>query len=738
MVRTTIVAAVISTCGLAATSFAAPLEGSGALDQDRAPGRRAIDARSIRLRAATIETGARRTLAESLGARRARAPRLVQLAGPMTAGRRAALERAGVRVGGYLGADAFLVTTTDATPESVAGLEFVRWADTVRPAWKLAPDLGRRSFATPERVALREGGRVLAHVTLVDGAEAAPVEAFLAGLDGAAVRASADEGGRMVLEVTLPEDQAGALAALDEVLFIEPAPEATLRNATVRWIVQTNVQNDTPVYANGITGEGQIVGVLDSKLDANHCSFYDPDDPIGPTHRKILAYNTTQSLQTHGTHVSGIVAGDNGDNSDTRGVAYGAKIVFDDIPSLSDSSSGTLLLPRFEQHRDQGARVHTNSWGDDGSTAYTGWCRAIDTFMWENEDNLVVFAETNQSTIRTPENAKNLLAVAATRDTPSQEQKGFGGVGPTTDGRRKPDIMAPGRPVMSAAAGQSCNVTSLSGTSMAAPGVAGTALLARQYFTDGFYPSGVAAGEDAFTPSAALLKATLLNSARDVTGISFGGDAYPNFSEGWGRVTLDDALYFPGDSRELLVFDVWNADGLSTGEDTAQSIAVESSGEQLRITMTFTDAPGALLASSPAVNDLDLEVTSPSGEVYRGNVFDAANGVSITGGSWDPINNVEQVHIDSPEVGEWSVRVIGRAVNVGSQGYAIAATGDFSDGLLTCIGDIDGDGVVGGADLGDLLGVWNQTRNAPFDLTGDSLIDGEDLGALLGAWGACP
>ena len=739
MVRTTVVVALISICGLAAPTIAAPpLHGPGLEEQDDAPGRRDVAAQSIRLRAATIDTSTRRSLADSLRSHSRRAPRLAQLDGPMTPERRAALEAAGVRVRGYIGDGAFLVDASEATPERVAGLDFVRWADAVRPAWKIAPDLDRRAFNSPERIALRDEGRVLAHVTLADGADAGPVEALLDGIDGGAIRARAVESGRTKMEVVLPEDGAGALAELDEVLFIEPAPEASLRNATVRWIVQTNIQNDTPVYANGITGEGQIVAVIDSKLDVNHCSFYDfSGAPIGPTHRKILAYNTVQGFATHGTHVSGIVAGDNGDNSDTRGVAYGAKIVFDDIPSLSDSSSGTLLLPLFEQHRDQGARVHTNSWGDDNSTSYTGWCRAIDTFMWENEDNLVVFAETNLSTIRTPENAKNLLAVAATYDTPSQHLKGFGGVGPTADGRRKPDIMAPGRPVMSAAAGQGCNVTSLSGTSMAAPGVSGTALLARQYYTDGFYPSGVASGDDGFTPSAALLKATLLNSGQNMTGVTYGGDAYPNYSEGWGRVSLDESLYFPGDTRELVVLDVWNADGLATGQNAEQTIAVESSGEQLRVTMSFTDAPAELFASSAAVNDIDLEVVSPSGVAYRGNVFDTANGVSITGGSWDAINNVEQVHIDSPEVGEWTVRIIGRGVNVGTQGYALVATGDFADATSPCVGDINGDSVIDGADLGHLLGSWNQVRSAPFDLNGDGFIDGEDLGVLLGAWGPC-
>jgi hypothetical protein len=52
-----------------------------------------------------------------------------------------------------------------------------------------------------------------------------------------------------------------------------------------------------------------------------------------------------------------------------------------------------------------------------------------------------------------------------------------------------------------------------------------------------------------------------------------------------------------------------------------------------------------------------------------------------------------------------------------------------------CPADLNLDGVVGGADLGFLLGAWNGPDG---DLNGDGTTSGADLGALLGAWGACP
>ncbi len=54
-----------------------------------------------------------------------------------------------------------------------------------------------------------------------------------------------------------------------------------------------------------------------------------------------------------------------------------------------------------------------------------------------------------------------------------------------------------------------------------------------------------------------------------------------------------------------------------------------------------------------------------------------------------------------------------------------------------CTGDLDGSGVIDGADLGGLLGNWGPA-GGPGDLDGDGIVGGADLGVMLGNWGACP
>jgi subtilisin-like proprotein convertase family protein len=210
---------------------------------------------------------------------------------------------------------------------------------------------------------------------------------------------------------------------------------------------------------------------------------------------------------------------------------------------------------------------------------------------------------------------------------------------------------------------------------MASPSTTAAAALVRQYFVEGYYPSGTKTPSDAVTPSGALMRATLVNSAVDMTGVT----EYPSDREGWGRVLLERVLYFDGDVRRLaLLADRRNVDGFTTGQEETFSLQVSSSSEPLRITLAFTEPPAALFANPATINDLDLEVMDPNGVVYLGNVFDTSAGVSITGGSPDPRNNLEQVHLPSPPAGAWQVTVRGMAVNQDSQGFALVASGDVA------------------------------------------------------------
>ncbi|GAB4553379.1 MAG: hypothetical protein Tsb0013_15840 [Phycisphaerales bacterium] len=600
---------------------------------------------------------------------------VIQLDGPMTPQRRAALLDAGLPTLGYLPTNAFIVRAKDADAQRLAELDFVVWASAYEDAWKVSPELGMRTHATPERQRLAQRGQTVVNISLFRDADA---NASLKVINGALANAFHHKTERLgddtVFTFTIDTVDADVLATLPVIQFIEEAPEVTLRNATTTWIAQSNILNQTPVHDRGIFGEGQIVGISDGRVDTGHCAFSDTV-AIGPSHRKIEAYNTSLGADSHGTHVAGTVAGDNGSPGDLRGIAYKARFVFDTTPSFSDSGMYNMC----ETHHLQGARVHTNSWGNDGTTSYDGLTRGIDRFSYDYEDSLVLFAVTNTSTLRNPENAKNVLAVGASQDAPNQGSHCTAGVGPTSDGRRKPEIYLPGCGTISASSNTTCGTRSLTGTSMACPAVAGSAALVRDYFESGFYPAGIQTPGAEINPTGALVKATLLNSTVDMTGIS----GFPSNLEGWGRLLLDNALYFQGDARTLWVEDVRNADGLTTGQSGAYSLTVTSSSEPLNITAVWTEPPATAGTSFASTNNLDLRVVAPDGTEYKGNVF--AGGQSATGGTHDDRNNVETVRVLSPQVGAWTVEIIGAGINEATQGYAIAANGALTQGPIPLI-----------------------------------------------------
>ena len=59
----------------------------------------------------------------------------------------------------------------------------------------------------------------------------------------------------------------------------------------------------------------------------------------------------------------------------------------------------------------------------------------------------------------------------------------------------------------------------------------------------------------------------------------------------------------------------------------------------------------------------------------------------------------------------------------------------FTPEEILCPGDLNGDHVVDGADIGLLLGQWGSDGTADFNSSGE--VDGADLGVMLGSWGLC-
>ncbi|HVP12014.1 MAG TPA: S8 family serine peptidase [Phycisphaerae bacterium] len=663
---------------------------------------------------------------------------VIQLDGPITPQRRAFLEQAGVVLGPYLPMNAYVADLSRANADALIAAGFVRWVGQYDEAWKLSSTIGLVRPVTPERLQLAAAGKKRLVVSLFPGADLAAAKEGLR-REGTELRAVGGEGRKHTLVVDAPDAKIRKLARNPDVMFIEEALEAEPRNATTTWICQSDVTDSVPLWNAGLHGENQIAGIIDWDLRADQCAFVDTVNPIGPLHRKIVSYygmGISPGYGYHGTHVGGVLAGDElaGTNPNLKGMAYKSRFVFQHYNGVL--VGGVLYVnDRLTVAHNDGARVHSNSWGSDSTRDYGAWSRDIDVFTRANEDDLVLIAVTNSNMqVTVPENSKNGLAVAATSDTPNEGSRCYGGYGPTTDGRQKPEVWAPGCGSISADYYTQCGTHSGGGTSYAAPAVSGFAVLVRQYFMEGFYPSGAANAPDAFTPSGALLKAVMVNSAVDMSGMA----GYFTPAEGWGRILMDDVLYFPGDARKLLVTDVRNAAGLNTGDTNSYYFGVQSSTQRLKVTLVWTDVPAELSASFTPINNLDLVVTDPYSTAYLGNVF--SGGQSSTGGSADIRNNVEQVHRDAPNPGRWRIDVLGTAVNQDRQGYALVVTGD----VFWFCGDFDGDGDVDSADYGYIRDGLGHCAPEPeymqhvlADIDGDGCITLADYQRWLRCYRTC-
>ncbi len=457
----------------------------------------------------------------------------------------------------------------------------------------------------------------------------------------------------------------------------------------------TKVMNFEAAWNRGFTGRGQLVGFADTGLDSGNAASIHRD--FQGQVQKGYAYGllsfSWNDPMGHGTHVAGSVAGNGAaSNGALRGGAYDAKLIAGGMWSqlLNNMIPPQDITKMFLDAYNDGARIHTNSWGSPQNLgAYDNFAVTVDQFMWEKPDMLLMFAAGNsgedknndgrvdEDSIGTPATAKNVLSVGASENLVSdggiqrpigqlKKQDGsplfsaepiasdflsnnvngiaaFSSRGPTDDGRTKPDVVAPGANILSVRS-QVDGANELwgalnqdyvwsGGTSMSTPLVAGGAAVARQYLVERMQRSN---------PSAALVKALLMHTATDLFPGQFGqsGKATgqemlatrPNPHQGFGRVDMDTLTDFQGAMME----------GTVMQGTPATATLTSSTVTDWKITLVYTDAPGAASSGRALVNNLDIEVYEDGQLIARGN---------------SAVNNSEYLEVGGV-TGELEVRVV--------------------------------------------------------------------------------
>ena len=447
---------------------------------------------------------------------------------------------------------------------------------------------------------------------------------------------------------------------------------------------------------------------------------------------RITQKDNAKNIVTHSTHVAGIVMS-KGLNPLSKGMAYNVKGILDydwnsDLSEMSAAAANGLLISNHSYGTVTGWNYNTDSarWEFNGRFnekedyrfgLYDYDAQMHDSIAYNAPNYLIVFAAGNNrtstgpavgqtywrrneagrminagarpadissndsyGTISTDKNAKNVLTVGAVFGIPSQYNKkedvivsNFSSWGPTDDGRIKPDITAQGVSVFAPIATNDSSYGYLSGTSMAAPGAAGSLLLLQEL-------------SHRFTLNNAprILKSATVKGLAIHTANEAGLYPGPDYKYGWGLLNIDEAARVlntaltNNNSANSPHFVYENT--LLNGE--SKSYTITASGTRpVKATIVWTDVKGSSSevlndANPELINDLDLTITQGNKTFNTWNLTPSSPDNQAFKGV-NNIDNVEKVEVDTSLVGtNYTVTVKHKGtLERGQQNYSLIISG---------------------------------------------------------------
>jgi serine protease AprX len=288
----------------------------------------------------------------------------------------------------------------------------------------------------------------------------------------------------------LSKKQIYLLSKLDMVQQIEYDEEVKAFMDTSRYWFGTakactdfGLDGDRDGNINTYSKDDVVIAVIDTGIDEIHI---DLDGKVIGWKDYINNDTSPYDDNGHGTHVSGIIAGEGQGNSMYEGVAKGAALV--GLKVLDSRGSGsmsdvTAAIDWCVTNKDTyGIDIINMSLGTSGSS--DGTDSASLAVNNANENGIIVAVAAGNSgpkkySIGSPGAAKGALTVGSMVDIGEGgfQLASYSSRGYTADSRIKPDICAPGTKITAAKADSVNGYTTLSGTSMATPFAAGTIAL---------------------------------------------------------------------------------------------------------------------------------------------------------------------------------------------------------------------------------------------------------------------
>lgn len=447
---------------------------------------------------------------------------------------------------------------------------------------------------------------------------------------------------------------------------------------------------------------------------------------------RITQKDNAKNIVTHSTHVAGIVMS-KGLNPLSKGMAYNVKGILDydwnnDLSEMSAAAANGMLISNHSYGTVSGWNYNSDSarWEFNGRFnekedyrfgLYDSDAQIQDSIAYNAPNYLIVFAAGNNRTsvgpavgqtywrrnesgrminagarpsdinsndsygsISTDKNAKNVLTVGAVFGLPSEYNKkedvvisNFSSWGPTDDGRIKPDITAQGVAVFAPIATNDSSYGYLNGTSMAAPGAAGSLLLLQE-LSHRFSVNG----------APRILKSATVKGLAIHTANEAGLFPGPDYRFGWGLLNISEAAQVlntaltNNNSSNSPHFVYENT--LLNGE--SKSYTITASGTRpVKATIVWTDIKGTAseLLNDPTpelVNDLDLVITQGNKTHQTWNLNPGSPDSQAFRGT-NNIDNVEKVEVDTSLVGTtYTITVKHKGtLERGQQNYSLIISG---------------------------------------------------------------
>jgi hypothetical protein len=430
---------------------------------------------------------------------------------------------------------------------------------------------------------------------------------------------------------------AAQLAAAPGVEFVDVADrpaheERRLSNSDI----SVNALSAVHARFPALTGQGLTASVKESA--------FDPSD-LDLRGRVVAPGTFAVPYSDHATAMATLLGGAGNSDPLGRGAAPAVRLATSDFARLLPDDGAQLAQA--------GISVQNHSYGVGIENYYGLEAQAYDQQTQQYPALLHVFSSGNVGTSASASGtyqgiakfanisgqfkmSKNTLAVGAT--DPSGQVAALSSRGPAHDGRLKPELVAYGE----------------GGSSEAAALVSGTGIVLQQQYRDLYGP----------IPSAALVKAVLLNSADDL------GTAEVDYASGFGQL---DAL---GAVATLRAGHFYNG-SIGQGGSSAVQITVPPGQQQLKVTLVWSDPAAAANATTALVNDLDLALVEGS-TVQRWlpwtlSAYPHADSLALPACRRpDHRNNAEQITLALPAAGTYYLEVRGFAVPQGPQAFSLA------------------------------------------------------------------